>query len=98
MREQIQARLEELKKEWETGQAELQKVEMQRSYLRETVLRIDGAVQVLEELLTDGPHAKADEAGGNRGRREEGAVLVCAAQATENEGEGRQRDDENGPP
>jgi hypothetical protein len=33
----------------------------------------------------------------NRGRREEGVVLVCAAQATENEGEGRQRDDENGP-
>jgi predicted nuclease with TOPRIM domain len=62
MREQIQARLEELKKELETGQAELQKVEMQRTYLRETVLRIDGAVQVLEELLTDGPHAKADAA------------------------------------
>jgi hypothetical protein len=62
MREQMQARLEELKKELEAGQAELQKVEMQRTYLRETVLRIGGAVQVLEELLTDGPHAKADEA------------------------------------
>jgi hypothetical protein len=64
MREQIQARLEELKKERETGQAELQKVEMQRTYLRETVLRIDGAVQVLEELLAGEPHAKADEAVG----------------------------------
>jgi predicted nuclease with TOPRIM domain len=62
MRQQIQARLEELKKELEAGQAELQKVEMQRTYLRETVLRIDGAVQVLEELLAGGPHAKADEA------------------------------------
>jgi hypothetical protein len=63
MREQIQARLEELKKELETGQAELRQVEMQRTYLRETVLRIDGAVQVLEELLTAGPPAnKAEEA------------------------------------
>jgi predicted nuclease with TOPRIM domain len=51
MREQIQVRLEELKKELEAGQAELQKVEMQRTYLHETVLRISGAVQVLEELL-----------------------------------------------
>jgi predicted nuclease with TOPRIM domain len=65
MREQIQARLEELKKELETGQAELQKVEMQRTYLRETVLRISGAIQVLEELLTDGlPANKADGAAG----------------------------------
>jgi hypothetical protein len=54
MQEQIQARLEALKKELETGQAELQKVEMQRKYLHETVLRISGAVQVLEELLAEG--------------------------------------------
>jgi hypothetical protein len=59
MREQIQARLEELKKQLETGQAELQKVEMQRTYLHETVLRISGAVQVLEELLGEGDRAGA---------------------------------------
>jgi hypothetical protein len=59
MREQIQARLQELKKELETGQAELQKVEMQRTYLHETVLRISGAVQVLEELLGEGDRAGA---------------------------------------
>jgi predicted nuclease with TOPRIM domain len=58
MREQIQARLEELKKELETGQAELQKVEMRQTYLRETVLRIDGAIQVLEELLTRQPQGQ----------------------------------------
>jgi predicted nuclease with TOPRIM domain len=63
MRGRLLARLESLKKELETGQAELQKVEMQRTYLHETVLRISGAVQVLEELLKDGPHVKADEAG-----------------------------------
>jgi len=54
IRDQKQARLETLKKELETGQAELQKVEMQRTYLHETVLRIGGAVQVLEELLREG--------------------------------------------
>jgi predicted nuclease with TOPRIM domain len=58
MREQMQARLEELRKELEAGQAELQKVEMQRTYLHETVLRIGGAVQVLEELLTQQPQGQ----------------------------------------
>ena len=60
MREQMQARLEALKKELETGQAELQKVEMQRTYLHETVLRIGGAVQVLEELLARQPQGQQD--------------------------------------
>jgi hypothetical protein len=60
LREQIQARLEKLKKELETGQAELQKVEMQRTYLHETVLRISGAVQVLEELLARQPQEQQD--------------------------------------
>jgi predicted nuclease with TOPRIM domain len=53
MREEIQARLEALKKELETGQTELQKVEVRRTYLHETTLRISGAVQVLEELLKE---------------------------------------------
>jgi hypothetical protein len=65
MREQIQARLEELKKELESGQAELQKAEMQRTYLRETVLRIGGAVQVLEELLTEGQSSERTQAAPN---------------------------------
>ena len=64
MREHMKTRLEALKKELETGQAELQKVEMQRTYLHETVLRISGAVQVLEELLTDGPLTESDGAVG----------------------------------
>jgi hypothetical protein len=62
MREEIQARLGELKKELEAGQAELQKVEMRQTYLRETVLRIDGAIQVLEELLTRQPQGQHSEA------------------------------------
>src|SRR5688572_10998993 len=53
LREQMRARLEGLRKEFETGQAELERVERQRTYLRETVLRIGGAMQVLEELLAE---------------------------------------------
>jgi hypothetical protein len=49
----MQMRLEGLRKEFETGQAELERVERQRTYLRETVLRIGGAIQVLEELLAE---------------------------------------------
>ena len=54
MQEQIRARIDELKKELESGQAELQKVEMQRTHLRETMLRIDGAIHALGELLAEG--------------------------------------------
>jgi len=57
MQEEVQARLEVLKQEFEKGQAELQKVEAQRTYLHETVLRIAGAIQALEQLLTDGQPA-----------------------------------------
>ena len=57
MREQMQTRLEALRKEFETGQAELEKVERHRTYLREMMLRISGAIQVLEELLTQGQPA-----------------------------------------
>ena len=53
--EEIRARLEGLRKELDRGQFELQKVEQQREYLRETLLRIDGAVQVLEELAEGRP-------------------------------------------
>ncbi len=53
MREQLQARLEELKREFETGQARLRELESEEVYVRETVLRISGAIKVLEEVLSD---------------------------------------------
>jgi len=52
MREQLQARLEELKQEFEAGQARLRELEAQEARLRETMLRISGAIQVLEEELS----------------------------------------------
>ena len=51
MREQLQARVEELKREFEAGQARLRELETQEARLRETMLRISGAIQVLEEAL-----------------------------------------------
>jgi hypothetical protein len=50
MREQVSKRLGELKEEFESGQTKLREVERQEAYLRETLLRISGAIQVLEEL------------------------------------------------
>jgi hypothetical protein len=61
MREQIQARLEVLRGELETGQTELEKVERQRTYVRETLLQIGGAIQVLEELLGEGEIAEQQD-------------------------------------
>ncbi|MBV9489055.1 MAG: hypothetical protein JO069_04930 [Verrucomicrobia bacterium] len=51
MREQMQARLEALKAEWATGQAKLRELELQTLRLREGLLGLRGAIQVLEELL-----------------------------------------------
>lgn len=51
MREQLQKRLAELKSEFEAGQKMLAELEKKRSDLETTLLRISGAIQVVEELL-----------------------------------------------
>lgn len=51
MQEQLVQRLQELKTEFETGQKRLVELDAQRAGLRETLLRISGAIQVLEEEL-----------------------------------------------
>ncbi len=51
MREQLQKRLAELKSEFEAGQKMLAEFEKKRSDLETTLLRISGAIQVVEELL-----------------------------------------------
>ena len=58
MQEQMQSRLEALKKELETGRDALEKVEQQRTYLQQMTLRIAGAIQVLEELLAEDQPAR----------------------------------------
>ncbi|HEX7313593.1 MAG TPA: hypothetical protein VF297_06710 [Pyrinomonadaceae bacterium] len=60
MEEQLRKRLEELKREFEAGGARLRELEAEQARVRETMLRISGAIQVLEEALTqDGPPAAA---------------------------------------
>ena len=53
MREQLEKRLQALKNEFETGQKMLADLEAKQMNLRETLLRISGAIQVVEELLAD---------------------------------------------
>lgn len=51
MREQIETRLTELRTEHDRGQNQLRQLDSQAAAVRETLLRISGAIMVLEELL-----------------------------------------------
>lgn len=51
MREQLENRLKNLKSEFEIGQNKLAELEAQVTNLRNMLLRISGAIQVLEEEL-----------------------------------------------
>jgi len=52
MKEQLEQRLQKLKSEFESGQKMLSDLEAQQENLKTTLLRISGAIQVLEELLS----------------------------------------------
>jgi light-regulated signal transduction histidine kinase (bacteriophytochrome) len=65
MREQMESRLETLRSELETGEAEYQQLQARETHLRETLLRISGAVQVLEELLREGQSSERTRAAPN---------------------------------
>jgi hypothetical protein len=66
MREQLQARLEVLKREEHVGRTRLRELEQQETSLRETLLRITGAIQVLEELLAQGDSEETGNPQANR--------------------------------
>ena len=51
MKEQIEARINELKLEFEEGSKMLEELDMKRAGLGQTMLRISGAMQALEELI-----------------------------------------------
>jgi predicted nuclease with TOPRIM domain len=51
MQVQLEQRLRELKVEYEAGQKRLAELEAKQTMLRETLWRISGAIQVLEEEL-----------------------------------------------
>jgi uncharacterized protein (DUF3084 family) len=53
MREKLEQRLEALKAEFLSGKKMLADLEAQQENLKTTLLRISGAIQVLEELLAE---------------------------------------------
>jgi len=53
MRLRLEERLSKLKSEFESGQKMLAELDAKASNLRETLLRISGAIQVLEEELKE---------------------------------------------
>jgi cell division septum initiation protein DivIVA len=64
MKEKLSERLEQLKAELKTGQQMEAELEGKLAQLRTTLLRISGAIQVLEEMLNHkaaAPEAPLDE-------------------------------------
>ncbi len=54
MRAKMEQRLQELRSEFESGQKLMAELDAKQAHLRSSLLRISGAMQVLEELLSQG--------------------------------------------
>lgn len=67
MKSQLEARLHELRDEYDTGTRVLSDLQKKQDELRSTLLRISGAIQVLEEMLS--AEAAADTGGDASGPR-----------------------------
>lgn len=65
MKDQLKERLNELKAEHEAGQKLLAELEGKKDSVKATLLRIGGAIQVLQEEI-----AKADQAEAGRSRED----------------------------
>ncbi|HSB03360.1 MAG TPA: hypothetical protein VLE49_22105 [Anaerolineales bacterium] len=66
MKEQLEKRLAELKSEFEAGQKMLADLEKKRSELEATLLRIRGAIQVIEEMLQQEVTRQTENVKGSR--------------------------------
>lgn len=55
MQERLVERLSQLKSEFESGQKVLRELEARQQEVRDTMLRIGGAIQVIEEMLQTAP-------------------------------------------
>ena len=53
MKQKLEQRLQSLKAEFASGQKMLAELETKQANLQDTLLRISGAIQVLEELLAE---------------------------------------------
>jgi predicted nuclease with TOPRIM domain len=67
LQEQLKKRLDELKKEYETGQARLRELEAETNHVGETMLRISGAIQVIQEMLNDSNDQEKSESAASGG-------------------------------
>lgn len=65
MQEQLEKRLKELKAEFESGQKMQAELDAKQANVRSTLLRISGAIQVIEEELEKQNQA-ADSGNGSR--------------------------------
>lgn len=63
MQEQLQGRLAQLKEEFDKGQRRLGQIEVEATELRQTLLRISGAIQVIEEELAKAQGPDGDRTG-----------------------------------
>lgn len=60
MKDKIESRLAELRAELETGQRMLAELDEKREKLRDSMLRIAGAIQVLEEMAGEEGEGSGD--------------------------------------
>lgn len=77
MREQMEARLAALKREYAVGETQLRREEQQVNSLRETLIRMSGAILVLEELLT----TAAPDASALKGQQPDDCLAIVKTQA-----------------
>ncbi|HTL90174.1 MAG TPA: hypothetical protein VL134_12300 [Leptolyngbya sp.] len=80
MKKQLQQRLQTLQTEFETGQKMLAELEAKQANLRETLLRMSGAIQVLQECLqtADSPLENHEPEANENGQSDREA-LGCVA-------------------
>jgi len=76
MREQLEQRLQALRAELESGERLMADLDARKASLRETLLRIGGAIQVLEEELAraPGPEQNGPTGAGSLANRDVQAV------------------------
>ena len=60
MQQKIDARLAELRREMEAGREQMASLEARTQELRHTMMRISGAIQVLEEIKASGGDLPAE--------------------------------------
>ncbi len=60
MENKLEQRLEELKTEFESGQKVLAELDAKQASVKNTLIRISGAIQVLEEILNSQHESNKD--------------------------------------